>query len=605
MIEAIQIQKHYGSETILKDVTVRIAKGDKVGVVGKNGAGKTTLVRILTGEDTDFSGTLKRTENETVGYVAQHFPASDISALEYMVEHFTQTRERLRGLEERMTRTDGKELARVLEEYGELRSAYDSLSGDEAEDRALTYLETLKLDACADTPLSSLSGGERNILAMGRALLARPDVLILDEPGNHLDIWGLAWLEQFIREYQGAVIVISHNRYLLDRVCSRIVDIERGKATSFTGNYSAWRIDKLRNTVAGEMAYRADEKKIARLEALVKRFEEIARRTADPAWGRRLHSRRTHLEKTKENAREKPANPVASFSVSFETEASKADIALKTAGLSCAFGDRVLFSGVSLTIRTGERIALVGANGSGKSTFIREVLRLHEAQDPSVFIGPSMNIAWCSQHGEGLVAGKTVFDECVRAGSKTFEEAWKILSRFLFTRDSLAQKTETLSGGERNKLQLALAVIRKANFLILDEPTNHLDIASCEAIEDALQDFAGTILAVSHDRYFLDRIATGVLEIAEGKITSWEGNFSEFWFARYGKAPESPIRTVGQKTLDSSIEKRIVALESEKKELETAMGKAYTEGNLDKARALGAKLARAGREIERLYAQWG
>ena len=634
MIEAINIHKHYGVEAVLSGADVRIVPGEKVGMVGRNGAGKTTLVRILTGEDGDYSGTVRRGVHETLACVPQHFPVRELTAIEFMVEPVAEQRRALAALEEEMAGVEGRELERVLEAYGDLRTSYDAGPGDEAESRALGYLESLGLADSAETPLAALSGGERNILALGRALLSRPDVLVLDEPGNHLDMWGLAWLEQFVREYPGAVIVISHNRYLLDRICSRIIEIDGGKTRSFTGNYSAYRIEKLRSAVSGEMAFRADEKKIEQLEAVVKKFADIARRTADPAWGRRLRARRTHLEKTKEAAREKPKNPVESFSVSFETDASRANLALKVGGLSCAFGERVLFSNVSLTIHTGERVALVGANGSGKSTFLREVLRLHEAQDPSVFVGPSMTVAYCSQHAEGLDRTATILDVCIDAGAKTLEDARKALAPFLFPREALEQKIGSLSGGELNRLQLALAGIRKANFLILDEPTNHLDIPACEAIEEALLDFAGTILVVSHDRYFLDRIATRVLEIDSGTITSWDGNFSEFWFERYGTDVSRPIRTAGggrqnrggdargvkahsggvkaggvkaggtQAAGASFVEQRIINLEAEQRELESRMAAAYSEGDLARARTLGTKLDRTRREVERLYAAW-
>lgn len=630
MIEAVNITKHYGADAVLSGADVRIAPGEKVGIVGRNGAGKTTLVRILAGEDEDFNGTVRRGGGDTLACVPQHFPVKDMTAIEYMVEPVAVQRRELAALEEEMASAEGRELERVLTAYGDLRTEYDAGPGDEAESRALGYLEGLSLGASAETPLAALSGGERNILALGRALLSRPDVLVLDEPGNHLDMWGLAWLEQFVREYPGAVIVISHNRYLLDRICSRIIEVDAGKTASFTGNYSAYRIDKLRSAVSGEMAARADEKKIARLEAVVKKFVDIARRTADPAWGRRLRARRTHLEKTKESAREKPKNPVASFSVSFDTDASRANIALKVTDLSCAFGERVLFKDVSLTIGTGERVALVGANGSGKSTFLREVLKRHAAQDPSVFIGPSMNVAYCSQHADGLDRTATILDVCIDAGAKTAEDARKAVAPFLFTRESLGQTIGSLSGGELNRLQLALAGLRKANFLILDEPTNHLDIPACEAIEEALLDFAGTILVVSHDRYFLDRIATRVLEIDEETITSWDGNFSEFWFERYGTDVSRPIRTAGgnqkrrvesgtpagdklgrdvkahgaKTAIPDATEQRIMALEAEQRQLESRMAAAYTEGDLTQARTLGTKLDRTRREIERLYDAW-
>ena len=237
-----------------------------------------------------------------------------------------------------------------------------------------------------------------------------------------------------------------------------------------------------------------------------------------------MRARRTHLEKTREGAAEKPVDPVHSFSVEFAAEASRADIALKAQNISCGFPGRTLFADASLLVRTGERVALVGPNGCGKTTLIREMLRRASGGDRSVMIGPSLTPAYCSQHAETLDPVKKISDVFFEAGAKTVDEAWKTLSRFLFARESLEQRVGSLSGGELNRLQLALAMFKKADFLILDEPTNHLDIAACEAVEDALADYAGTIFAVSHDRYFLDRIATSVLEIDEGRIVRWDGN---------------------------------------------------------------------------------
>lgn len=627
MIDAINIRKHYGSDPVLEGINLRIGSSDKIGIVGKNGSGKTTLVRILAGEDNDFDGAVRKNEECRIAYVRQAFPVSQATAVEYMIEPFLARRDELARLESEMATSAGRALDAVLVRYGEARSQYDAEMGDGAEERAIRYLSGIGLDDRADTPVSVLSGGERNALALGRALVARPDVLFLDEPGNHLDIWGLAWLEGFIREYPGAVVVVSHNRYLLDRVASRIVEVDSGSATGYSGNYSAYRLERLRTAVSGEMAWKADEKKIARLEEVVRRFEEIARRTADPAWGRRLRARRTHLEKTKEGAARRPDAPDESFSISFSTQASRADFALRATGITCGFEGKNLFENASLDIKTGERVALVGENGSGKTTLLTELLRRAREGDRSVMIGPSMSVSYCSQHGEGLSPEETVFEACQRVGAKTEDDAWKALSRFLFRREVLSRAVGTLSGGETNRLQLSLAIIARSNFLILDEPTNHLDIAACEAVEDALVDYDGTILVVSHDRYFLDRIATRVVEIDGGTLVEWEGNFSEFWLSRYGSAVQSPRKPTRADTAErarapsasarggapenakggstnADIEARIIALESEQRSVESAMGAEYASGNLAKARTLGSRLATVTREIERLYERW-
>ena len=645
MIDIRDIKKDYAGTVILDGVSAHIARGEKVALIGRNGAGKTTLLRILAGDDADFSGSVSKAGDVKIETVPQRFPEFAGTALDFVSEGTRLLRHELAELETSMGSAEGKKLDAILALYGELRERYERSGGDGAEERAGRYLEGLGLGGRAGVEVSSLSGGEKNVLALARAIAARPELLVLDEPGNHLDFWGLTWLEGFIREYPGAVLVVSHNRYLLDRTVTRVIEIEGGKATSYAGNYSAYRIERLRKAVAGGMAYKADMKKLERLEELVKRFEIIARAHPDPKWGRRLRARRTQLEKAREAARDKPADPDASFSVAFAGERSRADRALTVTDFSCTVGERdrggerTLLEGVSLAIEPGERVALVGRNGSGKTTFLDAVLREGRNENPLVRIGPSMKVAYVTQHGDRLDRNATLLDACLAAGSKNGIDAEKSLSRFLFPRDSLARRIGSLSGGELNRLQLALAAIARANFLVLDEPTNHLDIASCEAVEDAIAEFDGTILVVSHDRFFLDRVATRVVEIEDRDFVEHDGNFSEFWYRKYGSrgiAPfaagraataegraaavarsttgaqigtESAGKSREQKANDGAknadaIEKRIVALEAERGRIEREITAAYGAGELKKARALGERLERNGRLIDRLYEEW-
>jgi ATP-binding cassette subfamily F protein 3 len=624
MIDIREIKKDYAGTVILDGVSARIARNEKVGLIGRNGCGKTTLLRILAGEDGDYSGVVARSGGVMIETVHQRFPEFAGTALDFVSEPARLIARELGRLETEMASAEGKKLDAILASYGELRAEYERAGGEEAEDRASRYLEGLGLGERQAVSVSCLSGGEKNVLALARAIARRPDLLVLDEPGNHLDFWGLTWLEGFIRDYQGAVLVVSHNRYLLDRTVSRIIEIDGGKATSFTGNYSAYRIEKLRKTVAGGMAWKADMKKLERLEALVKRFEVIARAHPDPKWGRRLRARKTQLEKTRERSAEKPDAPDESFSVSFPGERSRADYALRVEDFACGKGNLVLIEGATLTIEPGERVALVGRNGSGKTTFLDAILRESAGGNQAVRIGPSMKVAYVTQHGDRLERGETILDECLRAGSKTADDAWKAISRFLFPREALGRTIGTLSGGELNRFQLALAAIARANFLILDEPTNHLDIASCEAVEEAIAEFDGTVLVVSHDRYFLDRVATRVIEIDERAFVEYDGNFSEFWYRKYGsrgiapfagrKQPrersvdaESRARQIARaktETRSDATEARIVALEAERERLEQELTSAYGSGDLKKARAIGSMLAETGKLIERLYDEW-
>jgi ATP-binding cassette subfamily F protein 3 len=631
MIDIRELTKDWCGTAILDGITAHIGRNEKIGLIGRNGAGKTTLLRILTGDDADYSGTVARAGDVRIGFVPQRIPDFAGTALDFIVEPFAAMRAELAELENEMERAQGKALEKALARYGTLRAEYDALGGDIAEESAQRFLASLGLETSTDVDVGKLSGGERNALALARAALTRPELLVLDEPGNHLDIWGLAWLEDFIQEYRGTVLVVSHNRYLLDRTVSRVIEISRGQATEFSGNYSVWRMEKLRRAVSGEMAWRAGRKKLDRLEEVVRRFEEIARTHPDPKWGKRLRARKTQLEKAETNAAERPAGRETGPDIRFDNVGSKADIALKIVALTCAYGERVLLDDVSLLVRTGERVAIVGANGTGKTTLLEAIRTAGAPDGTAIRTGPSMRIAFCSQHGETVLRHRTVLDACLAAGSKNADDAGKALAQFLFPRESLAQEVTSLSGGEINRLQLALAVIGKANFLILDEPTNHLDIESCEAVEDALAEFTGTILVVSHDRYFLDRVATRIVEIDDRHLVSYEGNFSEFWFTRYGadyrrpfgigsgdtgsrgkeiNAAKKTASDAGKSTTreqegNAAIERRIIALETERDRLEKQLENERAEGRLDKARATGNRLASTAKQIEELYEAWG
>ena len=473
----------------------------KIGLIGPNGAGKTTLLKLILGSEEPSRGTVTRKENLRVGYVPKYpdFPA-DCTVKEALALDLQGVKKQLRAAEEDLSSAAGENLEKALRRYQQARDAYDAMSGDKSEDRISRLLSSFGLATKENQQVSTLSGGERNILSLAKATVLRPDLLVLDEPGNHLAYVGLAWLEEYLSSYPVALLLVSHNRYLLDRVVKTTFELENRKITVYPGNYSEYRRTKLRKLVNSQSDYVADQKRLLRLEALVKRFEQIARNTADPAWGKRYRARRTQLEKERAQAFEKPELDTRSMQVGWNSEKSQADIALQINGYSAGFDDNRLFDSADLQFSCGERIALVGPNGSGKTTLLNDIVSRGDWNSPVLRIGPSLTVGYCAQNQEVFDPNKTILEAFVELGTQNRRITFALLSRYLFKWKDLDKRIRSLSGGEMNRLQLARVEALQANFLILDEPTNHLDISSKEAIEEALDDFNGTLFVVSHEK---------------------------------------------------------------------------------------------------------
>ncbi len=627
LVECTALSKDWAGTPVFSGLDFSIDPGEKIGIVGRNGSGKSTLVGILAGLDRDFSGRLVLAQGLRVALVPQYFePEAGMSCSDILCSGAAKLARRLSALESRLGELEGSELARTLAEYGEVRVRYDELGGEGAAERATRLLDRAGLSGHAGTEARLLSGGEKNILALTVALMSDPGLLLLDEPGNHLDFAGLAWLEEFIRGERRAVLVVSHNRYLLDRTVSRILELENGAARTWAGGYSAFRLEKLKRAAGQGRDWQADRKKIERLEALVKRFAVIAASRADPAWGKRLRARRSQLEREKASAALKPDTDSKRMIVEFSAEVSRADYALVVSGYSKAFGSRQLFVDTGFDLYTGEKAAIVGANGSGKTTLLRDIVGTGNRWDGDrIKVGPSMLVGYCAQGQEVFEPENTVGREFNSLGAKD-EETAKLLRRYLFEPSILEKRVGELSGGERNRLQLARAVWLKANFLILDEPTNHLDIESREAVEDALADFEGTILAVSHDRYFLEKIAERIILVENRELVAYEGSFSEYWrdlgkrAKPGGKGIESRGRTVaksgsgsGSKGVRSGdpaalrrkvLEDRIATLETEKEALERESAAALGKRDFASAGRKAEAAAKTARVLDKLYEEW-
>ncbi|MBT4513945.1 MAG: ABC-F family ATP-binding cassette domain-containing protein [Chloroflexi bacterium] len=614
------ITANLGGQDVLKGVSFTINSGERLGLIGANGSGKTTTLRVLMGEEEPSKGTVSLASETRLGYVPQYVDGEDDEiVLDWLLREHKALDVGLRAAEERLSVASDGEMETAMAGYQETLERYDRYETDRWPQRAPRILDSLGLTGKEDQEIGSLSGGEKNILSLARALLIEPNFLVLDEPGNHLDFMGLAWLEEFLLRFKGAVLVVSHNRHTLDRVAQGILELENGTVTRYKGGYSEYRATKLRNLISQQADYAANQKRLGRLEDLVKRLALTARARPSTAAGKRLRARRSQLNRETAHAVERPEIDTSAIEANFGSERTQSNIVLRLRGYSKGYDDLSLLENVDFDLTSGERVAIIGPNGSGKTSLLRDVVSEGAWDNDTIRIGPSIRTGYAAQEQEVLDGNVTILEEIMNAPPQTNETtAFAHLRKFLFTREDLSKKIADLSGGERNRLQLARLTKLKPNFLILDEPTNHMDIPAREAIEEALAEYEGSILVVSHDRYFLDNVVNRVVELEDRDLTSFDGNFSEFWQAR--RAPLSRetgrVSTRGanrraaraeradQRSGLANLERRIKEAEAEKLELEHRVGQAFENRKDRDGRRLNKQLERVSSVLEDLYQQW-
>lgn len=519
------VYKAYGAEEILRGVSFQINPGEKVGLVGRNGAGKTTIFRLLMNVEQPDRGQILRANNLSVGLLAQqHRFVEGTTVIETTLSVFSALRDleaRMKRWEEEMTFLSGQALDDALAEYSELQQQYELEGGFTTQARAEAVLLGLGFTK-QDFSLSvaHLSGGQQSRLSLAMLLLAEPDILLLDEPTNHLDIRAIEWLEEFLTAYKSGYVIISHDRFMLDQCTTRIIELEAGLASSYPGNFSYYIEER-------EERRRTQQRAYEQQQAMIERTEEFIRRNLAGQKTKQAKSRRRMLEKLDRVDSVQANELVANFAV--KPVARTGDIVLRVKDLAIGYDDKALAKDIEFTLRRNGVLAIVGGNGTGKTTMLRTLLNRQPPLSGEIFWGSNVNIGYYDQKLNDLDPRNTVIDE-LRTLEPNAEELKlrSFLAAFNFRGDDIYKRVGDLSGGEQGRLALARLVYSRVNVLILDEPTNHLDIASRESLESALDEYPGTVLVVSHDRYFLDRIATEIVYLDGTKAEVFDGSYSEF-----------------------------------------------------------------------------
>lgn len=522
-----------GAKAIFRSLNWEIQHDQRIGLIGPNGAGKSSLLKLIISEHSpEPGGNVIRLRGVSVGYLPQQ-PELEMSqtALQSALEgnpRLWQVLAELEDVESRLGLPAVYEnpvtLERTLAVHEKLLEEYASLGGDGYPARVRDLLLGLGLpESDLEKPLSVLSGGQKKLVGLARLLLLSPSVLLLDEPDNHLDLPGKAYLEKLIREYPGAVVLVSHDRYLLDAVVTHIAEIEDGKLTTFPGNYTDYIIDKEQRLARQEELFQIQQRAIRRMEMALKRYQVWVQ--VSDKFASRVRSMQTRLEKVEHLDRPNLDRKRMELTLSGWRGSNKV---LELVDLQKAFGPRRILGGINETLWHGERVGLIGTNGSGKSVLLRLILGKEMPDVGEIIIGPSVKVGYYAQEHETLDFNQTVLDAVRYGGNMSESRAVSFLLGYTFTYQQCQQKIGELSGGERSRLQLALLVLSGANFLLLDEPTNNLDIASAEVLENALADFVGTVLVISHDRYFLDRTVDRILTIEDGQLVGHLGGYSDY-----------------------------------------------------------------------------
>ena len=631
------ISKAFVENQVLKNVSFHIEDHEKAAIVGINGAGKTTLLRIIVGEMTPDDGQVVLAKDKTLGYLAQN---STVDTSHTIYEELLSVKadllrleEKIRECENDMKHADGDALEDLMKQYTSLTHAFETGGGYLYRSELVGVLKGLGFTEDEfSKPVATLSGGQKTRVALGRLLLQNPDLIILDEPTNHLDMTSIAWLETYLLNYKGAVLIVSHDRYFLDRIAGKVIEIDQSKATTFMGNYSDYAVKKEQLRVAAWNAYMNQQRDIKHQEEVIEKLKSFNREKSI----KRAESREKMLDKIE--VIEKPSEVRTDMKLTLTPRILSGNDVLTVEHLSKSFDSHKLFTDVNFEIKRGEHVAIIGDNGSGKTTLLKILNGLVPADQGTFRLGSNVEIGYYDQEHHVLHSEKTLFEEI----SDDYPylnntQIRNVLAAFLFTGEDVFKRISDLSGGERGRVSLAKLVLSNANFLILDEPTNHLDIMSKEILEDALNGYEGTILYVSHDRYFINRTAHRILDLTEGQFVSYVGNY-DYYLEKHDtvmaaieastpqsadadnaaatKAAESEVKLdwKAQKEEQARLrkkendlkkcEEKIAELEARISEIDTEMSDPTIGTQVAKLQELSKEQTSCQEQLEKLYEQW-
>lgn len=627
------ISKSFGEKVILEDASFHIEEREKAALIGNNGAGKTTLLRIIMEEIHADAGQIVLAKDKRIGYLAQYQDVQGhLSVYEELLstkQYIIDMEERLRAMEVQMKNASGEELDRLMNSYTRLTHEFELENGYAYKSELMGVLNGLGFTEEDFTKqVATLSGGQKTRVALGKLLISKPDILLLDEPTNHLDMESIAWLETYLLNYPGAVFIVSHDRYFLDKVVTKVIEIDAGQVRMYAGNYSAYAEKKAQLRDAQYKAYLNQQREIKHQEAVIVKLKSFNREKSI----KRAESREKMLNKIQRI--DKPIEVQSQMRLSLEPRVVSGNDVLTVEDLAKSFPQQKLFSNISFQIKRGERVALIGNNGTGKTTMLKILNGLLDADAGSFSLGAKVQIGYYDQEHHVLHAEKTIFEEISDTyPTLTETQIRNMLAAFLFTGDDVFKVISSLSGGERGRVSLAKLMLSEANFLILDEPTNHLDIASKEILEEALNSYTGTVLYVSHDRYFINQTATRILDLTNQSVVNYIGDY-DYYLEKKEELTEKYAPTAQEATEEAKeetpsegkltwqqqkeeqarkrkqenelkkVEKRIEELETRDKEIDDTLVLPDVCTNVGRCAELSREKDKIQAELEELYEKW-